>query len=154
MIEPVGSQAFTLLVTVLTGVIVGMSFDLYRVARCVFGLGPVLTAVGDILFSLFAATVAFTFLLATCWGEVRFFMFLGFGAGFAGYRAVLGHRVIGGAVSMVEACRSLRRQASLGVREASFRLRRTAAMVRKHVARGRLASRIAHRMLHHPRRRS
>lgn len=137
MIEPVESQAFTLLVTVLTGVIVGVFFDLYRVTRSVLGLGPVATAVGDILFSLFATTVAFTFLLATCWGEVRFFMFLGFGAGFAGYRAVLGRRVIGGAVSVVEACRRARRRARLGVREASFRLRRAAARVRKTAARAR-----------------
>ncbi|MGE5587285.1 MAG: spore cortex biosynthesis protein YabQ [Clostridia bacterium] len=137
MIEPVESQAFTLLVTVLTGVIVGVSFDLYRVTRSVLGLGPIPTAVCDILFSLFATTVAFTFLLAACWGEVRFFMFLGFGAGLAGYRAVLGRRVIGGAVSVVEACRRLRRQAGLGVREASFRLRRAAARARKRAARAR-----------------
>ncbi|HHY33006.1 MAG TPA: hypothetical protein GX515_08340 [Firmicutes bacterium] len=126
MIEPVESQAFTLLVTILTGVIVGVFFDLYRVARSVLGLGPVATAAGDLLFSLFATTVAFTFLLATCWGEVRFFMFLGFAAGFAGYRAVLGRRVMGSAVSVVEGCRRVRRRARLGFREASFRMRRAA----------------------------
>ncbi|MGE5584925.1 MAG: spore cortex biosynthesis protein YabQ [Bacillota bacterium] len=137
MIEPVESQAFTLLVTILTGVVVGVFFDLYRVARSVLGFGPVATAVGDISFSLFATTVAFTFLLATCRGEVRFFMFLGFAAGFAGYRAVLGRRVIGGAVSVVEVCRRARRAAGLGAREASFRLRRAAAKARKVAARTR-----------------
>ncbi len=140
MIEPVESQAFTLLVTVMTGVIVGVFFDLYRVARSALALGPVATAVGDICFSLFATTVAFTFLLATCWGEVRFYVFLGFLAGFAGYRAVLGHRVIGGAVSVVEAGRRVRRRARLGVREASFRLRRAAVKARKTAARARRAA--------------
>ncbi|MEW6105012.1 MAG: hypothetical protein AB1563_01420, partial [Bacillota bacterium] len=46
-------------------------------------------------------------------------------------------RVIGGAVSVVEACHRARRRARLGVREASFRLRRAAARVRKTAARAR-----------------
>ncbi|MEW6229040.1 MAG: spore cortex biosynthesis protein YabQ [Bacillota bacterium] len=129
--DSVMSQAFTLFVTVATGAIVGVFFDLYRVTRSVLRLGRLATAVGDVCFWLFAATVVFVFLLAACWGEVRFYVFVGFAAGFAAYRAVLGRQVIGGAVSAYDLVRRARRYTMQGMREGSFRLRRTAATFRR-----------------------
>lgn len=131
MIDSVRSEAFTLVVTVATGAIVGMFFDLYRVTRSVLGLGRLATAVCDLAFWLFAAAVVFAFLLATSWGEVRFFVFVGFAAGFAWYRAALGRRVVGGVVSVYDLARRARRRVGLGVREGALRWRRMAAAVRR-----------------------
>ncbi len=131
MTDSVELQALTLLVTVATGAIVGVFFDLYRVTRSVLGLGRLATAVCDVAFCLFAAAVVFAFLLATCWGEVRFFVFVGFAAGFAAYRTLLGRQVIGGAVSAYDLVRRARRRVGLGMREGALRWRRAVRDARR-----------------------
>ncbi len=144
MIDSVESQALTLLATLAAGAIVGVFFDLYRVARSVLRLGRLATAIADVCFWLFAASVVFAFLLAMCWGEVRFYVFVGFAVGFATYRAVLGQRVIGGAMSAYDLTRQARRHAVQGLREASFRARRSLETVRRGAHRARSRGRRAY----------
>lgn len=131
MTGTVQSQLIGLAVTVLAGVIMGALFDLYRVARWAFRPGRALTAVCDVIFWLFAATVVFTFLLAYSWGEVRFYMLVGFALGFGVYRVVLGRHVLGGAVSAYEHAQHARNRIVLGYREGTLGLRRAGAGWRK-----------------------
>ena len=117
MTGTVQSQLIGLAVTVLAGVIMGALFDLYRVARWALRPGRALTAICDVIFWLFAATMVFRFLLAYSWGEVRFYMLVGFAAGFGVYRVVMGRRVVGGAVSTYEYTQRARKNVVLGFRE-------------------------------------
>ncbi len=131
MIGTVQSQLIGLAVTVLTGVITGVSFDLYRVARWAFRPGRAVTAICDVVFWLFAATVVFAFLLAYSWGEVRFYMFVGFAMGFGIYRMVLGRHVVGGAVSTYKYAQHTRRKMVVGYKEGALGLRRASTGWRK-----------------------
>jgi len=127
----VQSQLIGLAVTVVAGVIAGALFDLYRVARWALRPGKVFTAISDVIFWLFAATMVFKFLLAYSWGEVRFYMLVGFAVGFGVYRAVMGRRVVGGAVSTYEYVQHARREIVLGFREGTLGLRRASSRWRK-----------------------
>jgi spore cortex biosynthesis protein YabQ len=127
----VQSQLIGLAVTVLAGVIMGALFDLYRVARWALRPGRALTAICDVIFWLFAATMVFKFLLAYSWGEVRFYMLVGFALGFGVYRVVLGRHVVGGAVSVYEHAQYARNRIVLGYREGALGLRRAGARWRK-----------------------
>ena len=131
MTGTVQSQLVGLAVTVLAGVITGAVFDLYRVARWALRPGRALTAISDVIFWLFAATMVFRFLLAYSWGEVRFYMLVGFAAGFGVYRAVMGRRVVGGAVSTYEYVQHARRKIVLSFREATLGLKRASSRLRK-----------------------
>jgi spore cortex biosynthesis protein YabQ len=127
----VQSQLVGLAIPLLAGVIAGALFDLYRVARWALRPGKALTAISDVIFWLFAATMVFKFLLAYSWGEVRFYMLVGFAAGFGMYRAVMGRRVVGGAVSTYECVQHARREIVLGFREGVQGLRRASSRWRK-----------------------
>ncbi|NLB73447.1 MAG: spore cortex biosynthesis protein YabQ [Firmicutes bacterium] len=131
MTGTVESQLVGLAVTMVAGVIAGALFDLYRVARWAMRPGKVFTAISDVVFWLFAATMVFRFLLAYSWGEVRFYMLVGFAAGFAVYRAVMGRRVVGGAVSTYEYAQHAGRTIALGFREGTLGLRRASSRWRK-----------------------
>jgi len=87
------------------------------VARWAVRPGKVFTAVFDIVFWLFIATMVFRFLLAYSWGEVRFYMLVGFAMGFSVYRVIVGNRVVGGCVSTYEYMRYVRRKMFFGFRE-------------------------------------
>lgn len=131
MTGTVQSQLIGLAVTVLAGMIMGLSFDLYRVARWAFRLGRALTAIFDVLFWILAATLVFAFLLAYSWGEVRFYMLVGFAMGFGVYRLIFGRRIVGGAVSAYEHAKWAQRRLILGYREGTLRLRRAEVGWRK-----------------------
>lgn len=124
MTGTVQSQLIGLAVTVSAGIITGALFDLYRVARWAVRPGKVFTAVFDIVFWLFIATMVFKFLLAYSWGEVRFYMLVGFAMGFSVYRVIVGNRVVGGCVSTYEYMRYVRRKMFFGFREGTLRLKR------------------------------
>ncbi|NLJ59569.1 MAG: hypothetical protein GX338_01335 [Firmicutes bacterium] len=131
MTGTVQSQLVGLAVTVFAGVIMGALFDLYRVARWALRPGRLFTVICDVIFWLFAATVVFMFLLAYSWGEVRFFMLVGFALGFSMYRVVLGRHVVGGAVSTYEYAQHARKSIVLGCKEGALALRRAGVRWRK-----------------------
>jgi hypothetical protein len=75
--------------------------------------------------------MVFKFLLAYSWGEVRFYMFVGFASGFGVYRVVLGRHVVGGAVSAYEHAQNARNKIVLGYREGALKLKRADTRLRK-----------------------
>ena len=73
----VENQAYLFLVFSLTGIVIGILFDLFRVLRKTFKTSDILTSLEDILFWIFAGII----ILYSIWyfnnGEIRLFIFLG-----------------------------------------------------------------------------
>ncbi|NLL52603.1 MAG: spore cortex biosynthesis protein YabQ [Peptococcaceae bacterium] len=61
----------------LSGVIVGLCFDLYRIIRWKMGLNRVITFLGDIFFSLVALLIIFYLAQKANYLEWRFYLFAG-----------------------------------------------------------------------------
>lgn len=85
----VENQAYLFLVFSLTGVIIGMIFDIFRVLRKNFETANIITYLEDILFWILTGTL----ILYNIWyfnnGEIRFFMFLGIIMGILMYMLTL-----------------------------------------------------------------
>ncbi|HBT20675.1 MAG TPA: spore cortex biosynthesis protein YabQ [Peptococcaceae bacterium] len=79
----VGEQFFYFFTTIITGVMIGILFDIYREVGRVFKnhRTKILYDLFDLLFWLAAAGVSFMFLLFSGYGEVRAYGFLGMGLG-------------------------------------------------------------------------
>lgn len=73
----VENQAYLFLIFSLTGVIIGILFDIFRVLRKSFKTSNIITYIEDIMFWILTGTL----ILYNIWyfndGEIRFFMFLG-----------------------------------------------------------------------------
>jgi len=78
---PVASQVFYFLITIFTGLLIGIFFDVYRELQMVFKLKRFWMNVSDFLFWVFVTFFVFFLLLYTSYGEVRFFGFIGIGMG-------------------------------------------------------------------------
>jgi spore cortex biosynthesis protein YabQ len=74
-------QLNAFLLTLLTGLMSGFVYDLYRVLREMLRLKKAGTFIGDLLFWLFLLVVVFGLLLVGNDGEVRFYVFLGLALG-------------------------------------------------------------------------
>jgi len=79
----VGEQFFYFFITIITGVLIGICFDVYREIGRMFKLKKIkiISDLFDLLFWLTAAGVSFVILLFVCHGEVRAYGFLGMGLG-------------------------------------------------------------------------
>ncbi|SHI77215.1 spore cortex biosynthesis protein YabQ [Desulfofundulus thermosubterraneus] len=74
-------QLNAFLLSLLTGLMSGFAYDLYRVLREMLRLKKAGTFIGDLLFWLFLLVVVFGLLLVGNDGEVRFYVFLGLALG-------------------------------------------------------------------------
>lgn len=77
MIIPVNLQLYYFLSTVITGLLVGIMFDIYRIIRGLNSPNKIITAISDILFWIFAAVTTFVFFLYTNSGNVGYYTFVG-----------------------------------------------------------------------------
>ena len=78
-------QVLTFLITIMTGVTLGVLFDSYRVLRGTFNPKTLMTWVADLLFWLVATAVVFIALVFSNWGELRFYVFMGILSGLVMY---------------------------------------------------------------------
>lgn len=76
-------QFYALFMTVLSGIGVGLLFDLLRAVRRFLRPGPLLAALGDLLFWGAATAMVATGLFLGNWGEYRFYVLVGMLAGLA-----------------------------------------------------------------------
>lgn len=74
-------QTYAFLMTIFAGGIIGLLFDVYRVIRSVFQPRQLGTAVWDLVFWIMVTPVLFATLLASNWGELRFYVAIGVGLG-------------------------------------------------------------------------
>jgi spore cortex biosynthesis protein YabQ len=84
-IDPVSVQLENFLITILSGMLVGLLFDGYRVLRGIINPRVIITDIGDLIFWLVATLLVFGTLLFVNWGEVRLYVFVGLTIGFALY---------------------------------------------------------------------
>ncbi|MBT9172258.1 MAG: hypothetical protein DDT21_00639 [Syntrophomonadaceae bacterium] len=85
MSSPVAIQAWLLVLTVLAGILIGLFFDVYRVAGKFLRPSRRVLFFGDLLFWLLAAVFVFLILLIGNRGEVRVYIFIGLSTGWLLY---------------------------------------------------------------------
>lgn len=83
-------QIYAFCVVVLTGVAVGLLFDLLRVGRKRLARRSPAATLADLLFCLAAATVVLAAFILGNWDGLRLWMFLALAAGLLGYGALAG----------------------------------------------------------------
>lgn len=88
------NQAYLFLVFTLTGIIIGILFDFFRVLRKSFKTADIITYLEDVLFWILTGVLV----LYNIWyfndGEIRLFMFLGIIMGTLIYMLILSNTVI------------------------------------------------------------
>jgi len=87
-------QIATFLITALTGAVLGLLFDCYRVLRTKLRFHPVITAGTDLIYWLVATVIVFIALLLGNWGELRLYVFIGLLGGALAYYRFLSKLVI------------------------------------------------------------
>ena len=92
--DAISTQLFAMGITVISGILLGLCFDIYRVLRALWRPGPVWTRVGDLLFWLFAFCLLFSLLLVGNWGEMRLYVIVGWILGLWLYSWLLSHKII------------------------------------------------------------
>lgn len=87
---PLEIQLFMGAVMVLTGVAVGLVYDVYRAARRLFRWRGILGELADLAFWVICAALLVCGLIAASWGAVRYHAFLALFAGLALYFSLAG----------------------------------------------------------------
>lgn len=82
---PVFLQIKYFLDTLAIGLVIGLFFDLYRAIRLQIRPRIWTNDLLDLIVSLILTSISFLLLLFSNWGEVRFYVFLGFGLGLLVY---------------------------------------------------------------------
>lgn len=88
------TQIRTFLLIVITGIVLGILFDTYRVLRRRFHPPWLVTSLTDLMYCLLASAIAFTALLAGNWGELRFYVYIALLVGIIAYYRLVSHYVI------------------------------------------------------------
>lgn len=70
-------QALTFVVTIAIGALLGILFDFYRVVHGLIRPRAVFTSVTDFIYWVVATAIIFFGLLASNWGELRAYVFIG-----------------------------------------------------------------------------
>lgn len=70
-------QIVTFAITLATGGILGLFFDIYRIVYNLIRPRPAVTYITDLLFWLFVTVFTFVTLIISNWGELRAYVFLG-----------------------------------------------------------------------------
>lgn len=78
------------LASLLTGVLIGLIYDIFRIGRVIFGGGRIKLFLEDVLFLVMAALVFAVFTFNATMGVVRMFAAIGALIGFFAYRFSLG----------------------------------------------------------------
>lgn len=73
----VSSQAYLFFVFIINGIVIGLLFDFFRIARKVFNTNDMITYIEDILFWILTGATILYSIFTFNNGELRLFMFLG-----------------------------------------------------------------------------
>lgn len=73
----VSNQAYLFLIFIVNGILIGLLFDFFRIARKVFQTSDIVTYIEDILFWILAGFIMLYSIFVFNNGELRLFMFLG-----------------------------------------------------------------------------
>ncbi|MCI9415310.1 MAG: hypothetical protein HFJ79_09075 [Clostridiales bacterium] len=89
-----GSQFYNLFLSCGLGFLLGVYYDVFRVARLALRSGKRSIFFQDLFFFASSAVITFLFALAVTAGQLRLYIFLGSAAGFAAYYFTLGRVVM------------------------------------------------------------
>lgn len=89
-----GAQLFAFGIILLSGFLLGLCFDLYRVLRALWQPGPLWTRIGDLLFWFNALCLLSSLLLVGNWGELRLYVLVGWALGFLLYQRLLSRYLV------------------------------------------------------------
>lgn len=73
----VTNQAYLFLIFTVNGILIGLLFDFFRIARKVFHTNDIVTYIEDVLFWILAGIIVLYSIFVFNDGELRLFMFLG-----------------------------------------------------------------------------
>lgn len=90
----VSNQAYLFLVFIVNGVLIGLLFDFFRIARKVFQTNDMVTYLEDILFWILTGAIVLYSIFVFNNGELRLFMFLGILLGAFTYMITLSSYII------------------------------------------------------------
>ncbi len=90
----VQNQAYVFLTTLYGGIIIGFTYDIYRIFRYFSNPKKFITFIEDLIFWIIVSIIALIILFFSNWGEVRGFVFLGFVSGALIYSKFLSKIVI------------------------------------------------------------
>ncbi len=92
--EYVNLQFNSFLLLILTGMILGGFFDLYRVFRSTIKVNKLIDSIGDLLFWFFSLMLLGPMIYWSTWLELRFYVWLAIGAGLFFYLMVFSPKLI------------------------------------------------------------
>lgn len=98
-----GTQAKTFFIIAVTGVFLGVLFDLYRVLQRYFRPPWLVTSLADLVYCLLAAAIAFAALLISNWGELRFYVVIALFSGVFFYFRLASQPVLKMIVALLKA---------------------------------------------------
>lgn len=93
--ETVEFQSYVFSFTIYGGIIIGVIYDIYRVLKGGKHGDRLITSVWDVLFLLSVLLVAIWAIFSSNYGDLRFYVFLGFAVGFFLYEKILSRIIIG-----------------------------------------------------------
>ncbi|MCI8761207.1 MAG: spore cortex biosynthesis protein YabQ [Clostridia bacterium] len=98
----VSNQAYLFLVFIVNGILIGLLFDFFRIARKVIQTNDIVTYLEDILFWILTGAIVLYSIFVFNNGELRLFMFLGILLGAFAYMITLSSYVIKINVKIIE----------------------------------------------------
>lgn len=88
--ETVNFQFFVFMYTVYGGILIGIVYDIYRVVKGRNNKERIITSIWDAIFLIFVLAIVFWAIFSSNYGQLRFYVFIGFLLGFYLYESLIG----------------------------------------------------------------
>lgn len=101
------SQLYSLLIFIITGIIIGVFFDIFRILRRSFKTPDIVTYIEDILFWIFTGVFFITILFKFNNGEIRSYVLLGLISGIVMYMLIISKYFIKVSVTIIKTIKKI-----------------------------------------------
>ncbi|MEW6724244.1 MAG: spore cortex biosynthesis protein YabQ [Bacillota bacterium] len=116
-------QLYMVAVMLLSGIALGLAYDIYRVWRGLWRPAGYRAILGDLGFWLLATGILGFGLVVGNWGELRLYVFLGWAAGLSLYHSLVSRLVIKGLIRIAKRIARGKRRLTAGLVAAGVRWR-------------------------------
>lgn len=116
-------QLYMVAVMLLSGIALGLAYDIYRVWRGLWRPAGYRAILGDLGFWLLATGILGFGLVVGNWGELRLYVFLGWAAGLGLYHSLVSRLVIKGLIRIAKRIARGKRRLTAGLVAAGVRWR-------------------------------
>lgn len=97
----VTNQAYTFLIFVINGILIGFIYDVFRILRISFKTKDFITYIEDILFWIIVGIIVLNSIFVFNNGEIRFYIFFGIVIGVIMYITIFSTYIIKGSVQII-----------------------------------------------------